>query len=340
MKSNPIQFAVVREDPDLEIELIKRFNLNNCLLIGSGGCSAFSLKTEFPNLKVLVVDPNPHQMALIKKKLAILSNKNFQNRLTQYLTASDSSLLDENDFTQLKIFNIEDSASSGLNACGNFESLFRQLRLFLNEFVLSHEGWVNFLSTESISKEFMNKVFDNKYWNVAFEMFFSDSLLNAMFTASATQHATLGSYPNYFRKALERGLLRNDRCQNPFLHHILLGYYLPRSLPNYLKKIASNLDIDLQCSNFQDVTQLKEFDFIHLSNITDWMTDVEVKKVCEKIKSETDSGTVVLIRQLNNTAPIEKHLENDFISYPEIGRELLALDKSLFYSNIIVLQRK
>ena len=62
-----------------------------------------------------------------------------------------------------------------------------------------------------------NEVFRHRYWPVAFELFFSDQLLNAMFGAAATQHAPPGSYSAYFRGAIEAGLCRPDAAQNYFL---------------------------------------------------------------------------------------------------------------------------
>ena len=67
MKDNPIQFAVVREDPLIEAEVIRASGAERMLLVGSGGCTALTLQTLFPNLALTLVDPNPAQSVLIKR---------------------------------------------------------------------------------------------------------------------------------------------------------------------------------------------------------------------------------------------------------------------------------
>ena len=43
------QFAVVREDPDLEAELVQHSGARAVLLVASGGCTALTLLHRFPN---------------------------------------------------------------------------------------------------------------------------------------------------------------------------------------------------------------------------------------------------------------------------------------------------
>ena len=62
MKNNKIQFGVVREDPQLELELIARFGLDSGVIIGSGGCTAMSLKTQMPDFQLSIIEPNPAQI--------------------------------------------------------------------------------------------------------------------------------------------------------------------------------------------------------------------------------------------------------------------------------------
>ena len=40
MRDNPVQFAVVREDPLIEIEILERHHCQQLLLSASGGCTA------------------------------------------------------------------------------------------------------------------------------------------------------------------------------------------------------------------------------------------------------------------------------------------------------------
>ena len=207
MRNNPIQFAVVREDPLVEASLLWDMpQAKEVLLIASGGCTALSLQSLLPQMKFTLLDVNPSQLELIQKKFSHLhSTKGAQFK-------SD--------------FNIEDSRTSGLNACGNFESLFRGLREFIFEFVVPYGEMRHLFEEENIAEASKERIFSNKYWPVGFEMYFCDDFLRAMFTEKAIQHAPKGSYPKHFKSVLEGGFQRTDARTNYFLHHIFLGHYL------------------------------------------------------------------------------------------------------------------
>ena len=76
MVANKIQFAVVREDPVIELEVIRKLDgPKKVALIGSGGCTAFTLRKEFPDLDISILEPNPNQVELIRQKLKILTQE-------------------------------------------------------------------------------------------------------------------------------------------------------------------------------------------------------------------------------------------------------------------------
>ncbi|WP_020405173.1 hypothetical protein, partial [Hahella ganghwensis] len=209
---NPLQFAVVREDPVIDLKVIQRFSLKNALLVASGGCTALSLLAIEPSIDVTVFDPNPHQIAHVRKKLEHLSG---------------------NECRSSSIFNVENNHPTGINESGNFESLFRGFRQFVFEHILDEERMLACLLGDGVALE---RLLSNKYWPVAFELFFNESYLEAMFGPNAIQHAPRNSYARYFRLGIEEGLSDPARATNYFLHHIFLGKYLNREgcLPPYL----------------------------------------------------------------------------------------------------------
>jgi hypothetical protein len=122
---NRLQFAVTREDPNVELEVLARFPRSRLLLIASGGCTALTLRAVMPDAHITLVDANPEQLAHVDRKLAALRD----------LRGAD----------RLRAFNVgEPSDPSGLSECGNFESLFRGLRGFVQDFVLPREAWLRF----------------------------------------------------------------------------------------------------------------------------------------------------------------------------------------------------
>ena len=326
IKDNPIQFAVTREDPNIEKCIIDQNQLSNILCIGSGGDTPISLKLFFGNkIKIQVLDFNPSQINLIKKKTQILSTT-------------------DND-TKKNTFNVENSLANGICQDGNFESLFRLFRKFIYEFCLDYRELKKFFKNKIQNKsQFLDSLFTSKYWPIAFELFFSDSLLQAMFGKDATQYAEKGSYPDYFRKVIEYGLKREDANSNYFLHHILLGHYIDSldSLPDFLSKDTQGVDFDFKYFEgvIEQYDHLNQHDFIQLSNIFDWMSPEITDKVLSKLTSEMKPGAFLLIRKLNNQTDLKSKLRTNFIFHEGLENKLLSKDRSLFYSELIIAEKK
>ena len=315
MRDNEIQFAAVREDPLLVIDVARRIGARRVLVIGSGGCTALSLQALAPEIRVCALDPNPAQLRLIERKIAALKSRDDGWRAS---------------------FNIGDDSPTGLCQCGNFESLFRGLRGFVHEFIadpVEVEAWFQPGPARDALAE---RVFACPYWPVAFELFLHDALLNAMFGPDATQHATPGSYPGYLRRLFERGLTAPTAPDNYFLHHVFLGRYLDReeSLPPYLAHPPRDLSVELRQGFLQDQTGLAAFDLVDLSNVMDWMDDASVEALVAALRAMTP-GSTVLYRQLNNRADRESQMHG-FEFDPAYGRELHRRERSLFYESLHV----
>ncbi|CAO4839716.1 MAG: hypothetical protein CNLJKLNK_00869 [Holosporales bacterium] len=301
MINNPIQFSVVREDPVIEEKIIQKYNYKKILLIGSGGCTAFHLKSIVDNLDITLIDGNPFQLDLIKNKQAALNQK-----------------------VDLQKFNVGTSNPLNFNACGNFESLFSMWRKFINEFVATYDDLMDVV----LKNRMPDFIFKNPYWKTSFELFFSDNLLVTMFTENAIQHAGKGSYPSYFKNVFETGLLREDKATNYFLHHLLFGCYLEHALPLYLtsKKMFS---IDTFClAKAQDFKNYAEFDLISFSNIFDWMSKDDSIPFLVSVQKNLKKGASILLRQLNN--------DNVYLFDESFNRYNINLkdDRSLFYNTI------
>ncbi|MBK6580806.1 MAG: DUF3419 family protein [Sandaracinaceae bacterium] len=315
---NRLQFAVTREDPNVELEVLARFPRSRLLLIASGGCTALTLRAVMPDAHITLVDANPEQLAHVDRKLAALRD----------LRGAD----------RLRAFNVgAPSDPAGLSECGNFESLFRGLRGFVHDFVLPGEAWLRFFGEGAFDVAELHAAFASAYWPVAFQLFFSDALLNTMFGPDATQHAVPGSYPGYFQELLERGLLRDDARNNPFLQHIFLGHYMDREacVPPFLQRpVAPSFE---RFHGFvEDVPNLHEHDFVNLSNILDWTAPAGVTRLCTLLADRLAPGAVVLWRQLNHARDIEACFGERFTFHPELGAQLQRRDRSLFYSSIHV----
>ena len=292
IKLNSLQFAITREDPLIEEQLIRNMDAKNLLMICSGGDTILYLKSVLPQLSITAFDFNPYQLEHFRTK------------------TSDTII-------------------------GNFESLFLQWKRFFNEFIVSEADTLKIFNRPEL---FPEEIFKSRWWDVSFDLHFHDSFLRTMFGEAAIQHAPKGSYPRYFQKVFERGLRSNNFQQNPFLQHIFFGKYL--KTPAYLSNRPDTSDVDLIQGTLFDVPEIEKFDLVQLSNIFDWSSLEEIKSTCDYLRKGMKSGSVLLVRQINNEAPIEEILGSDFICDGNMGKELVSKDRSLFYSNIIVARKK
>ena len=318
--NNPIQFAVVREDPAVELTVLSRLALSNArvLLVASGGCTALTLSALQPSLDLTLIDANRAQLDLVERKVAALR---------EHAPGSEQ---------RLRLFGVDvDDDDGSLSGCGNFESLFRGLRAGLNDLIMSRGDRRRLILDGTDRKPLLL----NRYWPVVFEMFFGDALLESMFGAEATQHAPRGSYPAYFRRVIERGLARGDAHLNWFLHHVLLGSYLDGALPPFLSH-PCDARFELVHASMIDAPSFALFDFIQLSNLFDWMNADGIDAIVQRLCAECRPGTVLLLRQLNNRAPVEDALAPAFDVDEALSNGLTRDDRSLFYERILVLVRR
>jgi S-adenosylmethionine-diacylglycerol 3-amino-3-carboxypropyl transferase len=309
-----IKFAVVREDPDVEHALCRRTGAGRVLVVASGGCTALTLAHREPSLRVTAFDFAERQLAHVEEKRAAVARGD------------------------LAALSVGDDSPDALNQRGEFESLFRTLRRFVEEFVAPREQIARYFDAGTPPAEraaIVSGWLASSYWPVAFSLCFHDALLHAMFGLAATQHAEPGSYPAYFQRAFERGLLREDGPRNPFLAHVLLGAYLPEHAPDYLR--AGSLPApELVHGELASVPDLARFDVVSLSNVFDWSDDALVARWAEPLCRELRPGSAIVIRQLNNRRDVRPFFARAFAFDDTLCHDLQSRDRSLFYERIEV----
>lgn len=300
-----LQFAVVREDPRVELDALAgcRAPAPRVLLIGSAGCTALALHQERPDAAVTLLDPNPAQHAHVEHKVRALVDR-----------------------APLATFNVGDDDPAGLSERGNFEALFRQLRGFLHEFV-APRAVVDAAARGDDAA--VAKLLASAYWPVAFDLYFSDALLVAMFGPAAIQHAIPGSYPAYFRRVYASMLGAADAPRNPFVQHLLRGCYDDDARPLYLQRPLSRAPrFEHRLGTLDDVDDFGVYDLVHLSNVFDWSHPRAVVGLSARIARELLPGARVTLRQLNNEAPVES-------AFPGVTFERRDAEASHFYNRVL-----
>ena len=310
------KFAVVREDPDVEHALCRRTGAGNALVVASGGCTALTLAAREPVLRVTAFDLSRLQLDHVEAKRRAVARGD------------------------LHALNVDDETTEGLNQLGEFESLFRTLRRFVEEMVAPRESLARYFDATTSPEQreaLVQDWFTSRYWPVAFSLTFHDAFLHAMFGGAATQHAEPGSYPAYFQGVFERGLRATGGPANPFLAHVLLGRYLPDRAPDYVH-VRRDLPLELVQGELPAVPELARFDVVSLSNVFDWSDDALVASWADVLRDALRPGACVVLRQLNNRRDVRRFFAG-FAFDDALGDDLSSRDRSLFYERILVATR-
>lgn len=299
-----VRFAVVREDPAIEIQCARVFHARKALVCCSGGCTALALKHALPACEVTAYDINPAQIQQLHAR-------------AEAIACGDLDALQT------------------LSQQGEFEKLFRQLRAAFCEFVAPDAALARYFDPATPVSEahlLAREWTSARYWPALFDMHFCDALLVAMFGPDAVQHAAPGSYPRYFRAAFERGLLRPDGPRNPFLQHVFRSRWLD---PPPFATAGRALGVETWLGALPSHPSLDRFDLVHLSNIFDWSSDALVSAWAVALRA-LSPGAVITVRQLNNDRALKGFFEPYFRFDDALGAALHADDRSLFYNRVQV----
>jgi|SRR5579862_2889384 S-adenosylmethionine:diacylglycerol 3-amino-3-carboxypropyl transferase len=314
-----ILFSQVREDPKVELYIDSlMLNKKRYLIVGSGGCTLFSLLSvlnEESEVIIDVIDQNINQLFLIKLKLAVIMycdrKVNAVDSILDFFEGKLSRMEYDDILSKFRFTDEErefwrinkNLIYSGINQSGTFEKLFKDL--------------VN-------SRYDFEKVFDKKN-------------LIEKFGESAVINSLNKEFYDHFRNIMDKYHEKYKIDENYFFYQIIYNRYNRKCLPPYfnnLKKVIENRDkINFICGNFFDYIQKTDnkYNLIHTSNLTDWVDKNELIPFFNRIKNLLLGEGYVISRRLNGDYNLkETILENKFEILDNI------LDISEFYSEVVV----
>ena len=315
-------------------------------MIGSGGCTIAALAQESAVQTIHVVDPNPVQLMLCKIKLHLL--KHFETSMRARLLGHDSMVFEQRRVLSEDLANsidvkledlgsLSDIAVLGLDYCGRYEAIFRAIRdRFLQQSELKLEELIS-----------LNDTIAQKSWltdHPQFAIGLADILnevmdlpiLQQLFSLEATRNRITDFSKHFHERTL--WCLNNFRAQsNPYLWQMLLAKNPPNQSVMWLNLPQSQSKINYRFfeTSIQDyLVQVDEkFDYIHLSNVLDWLSEEEAHQLLESTWSRLQNNGYTLIRQLNSDLAI-RQLGDRFLWHSEESDRLHANDRSFFYRSI------
>lgn len=349
----PIAFAQVREDPLIDQWVERQLPAaSHGIMIASGGCTAALLASSNKFERLTLVDMNLAQLELAKVKIALLCDYEPSERLgllghrnQSSETAQGSGLqFDELKRLQIKadVFGpIETVSMVGFDYVGKYELLFGRL-----QHVLSDTRSTEVLLGLNDPSEQMNFLRINPTYLERLESALSEVMalpnLVRLFGVEATQNSVL-PFAEHFLKRTLYAIETFPAASNPYLAQFLLGKFTKRACYPWLDLPQQQLHTQVKYKHSAMAQELHEsveqFDFIHLSNILDWLNKEDAKSLLELASTRLKKGGWLIIRQLNSNLPIVD-LCRSLGWQQEIAAKLQAKDRSFFYQKLHIARKE
>ena len=290
--------------------LEKRIKLN-ILMLGSGGCTLFSLLHE-KIASVDVIDINQQQLYLIKLKLSIICFLRDKNKILDFF---------EGKLTKEQYDSIYDSVQ---------EKLPSQYNLFWDSNrMLIYKGINNIGVNEKLFKELQESNFD-------FKKTFDRQNLIEKFGKKAVSNSK-ADFSEHFDTILKTYQANYKPEDNYFYHQMLFGVYNPTCLPPYFDNIE-NIIMCEEKMHFINIDLIKQpnlptekYDLIQISNITDWMNSSHMETFLQKVYKSLKKDGIIIARRMIGDYNLKSRIA-EYFNIINTAPE----DKSHFYTEVVV----
>ncbi len=339
----PVAFAQVREDPLIDVELVRRLERPaRVLMIASGGETA-TLLSSLPCEELHLVDANASQLALCRLKFQLLETTSGGAERTRLLGHEPMDAIERGREIECRLAECECPADAlgpvelvaqfGPDFCGRYEWVFARMRDHLADVTDSIDRVMSLSDCAEQSRLVAPNTELGKRLEAAFQEVMEQSRLVSIFGEGATANR-LQSFVDHFLQQTRWALASFPAVENPFLHQIFLGRFIgPRWSWIDLPKQTMSPSTRYSCAPMETVLRDQPgewYDFIHLSNILDWVTPTDAEQVLRNAYRSLRPGGVVVVRQLNSRLAIQD-ISCGLRWSRTSGDELLKADRSFFY---------
>jgi S-adenosylmethionine-diacylglycerol 3-amino-3-carboxypropyl transferase len=345
--SLPVAFAQVREDALLDLQVLSGLAPRaRVIMVASGGCTVCALAASSSVESIQAVDPNPAQLALTRLKLDLLTRHHPATRLTvlghapmpaKQRQAEIESILARLGLPPDALGPLALTAESGPDHSGRYERLFLALREELQPVRVQLHELLDLEDSDAQSLRVAPNTRLGDALDGAFDSVMALPNLVRLFGPDATANP-VEPFSRHFARRTRHVLATQPAARNPWLWQLFKGSFpagvkypwlhaaVPTRLPRILLTRGSMLDT-LRAS------EPASCDFVHLSNILDWLSPPEARETLFAAHRVLEPGGVVLIRQLNSTLDVPAAAP-EFLWLPDASQRLHEADRSFFYRKI------
>lgn len=337
----PVAFSQVREDALVDESVVLGLGEKvDVLMIASGGCTA-ALLASMPQVRRLhLVDPNPAQLALSRLKLHLLTCLPPAQRLAllghqlmreEERRARLGQALSELMLPRDALGPFRTVVATGPDYVGRYERVFRALQFLLRG---SERELLSALRSSTANvRAFASDTPLGRKLDEALQQVMSLPNLVRLFGEDATNNPEK-PFDVHFAYRI-RWIMKNGQAStNPYLWQMLTGSYPKNHFAPWLTRQARVHPpiITESCSPMKQVLERETgaYDFIHLSNILDWLSPRDVETTLDLTAGALRPSGRVLIRQLNSTLDI-RGAGSMFKWLNTASQDLWRRDRSFFY---------
>ncbi len=341
----PLAFAQVREDALQDRWIVDSLPEGaRVLMIASGGCTAALLATR-PNVAQLhLVDANPAQLALAQLKLSLLALP-VQQRLAilghTEMDVSDRAatitrLLDELQQPETIFGPFDFVVEKGLDHVGRYELLFERLRAMLGTHLPDLRQALSLSEpTEQARCLAPGTELGDAFDRVIDDVMYLPTLVH-LFGPEPTKNP-VQVFSRHFAERTRHVLATLPANTNPYLWQMLAGRFSEDAVSPWLEipPQAPVPEIHYTQSFMAPVLEenVEAYDFVHISNILDWLTIEEAECTLAAAWRALRPGGTILIRQLNSSLDI-RAMGEQFQWDSARSEELQRTDRSFFYRGV------
>ena len=348
----PIAFAQVREDATLDQWVVEQLDSGSeILMIASGGCSAAALAAMPQVSRLHLIDQNPAQIALARLKLRMLTTAEPRERLALLghapMPATDRRLRLTNELHGLNLpadalGPIDLIAEEGPDKAGRYEFLFAELRTALGHQAEELTALLTLRDPAEQSRLTDPATHLGRALDAAFDSVMALPNLVGLFGEEATRNRC-EPFSRHFARRTRHALATLPARENPYLWQMLQGQFpngvaypwLTASAPAQMPEVRWTVTSMAEALG----AQRQAFDFVHLSNILDWLAPAEARSTLELTWTALRPGGWTLIRQLNSSLDIPT-LGERFAWETSSAARLHARDRSFFYRGLHLGRKK
>lgn len=288
-----ISFYYTREDSAPELlavtQSLKSKTSPSVLMIGSGGETLIDLMSLPCSLKIDVVDMNPHQLELCQSKIRnLMKTESYSNQQEKF--------------------------------SGKFEKVFARLR---DLFDFQGEGLLStYIATSKIAQEKLKYIVND---------LFSNQNLSYVFGERATQFSSESFSEHFYQVFLTacHGFNQTPATQTNIFNIIDGVDIVPsqQTLDAFFTYFQ-NHDVTYTVSDFESLPISHTYDVISISNIGDWMSVEDYKKMLEGLRGRLTPKGVLIARKLLGDYTLSKVLMQSGFNIQK------TKDSTYFYSEV------